>query len=82
MDNKRVIEFGPEDSNGNVLVTVGKVNHFDEHRQYLADSLPVLIERTWAVLAHRNMTDDQRAVLEDAAEGLADIEAMLRSEAL
>lgn len=82
MDNKISISFGPEDSNGNVLMTIGKVNHFEEQRRHLAEALPILIERTWAVLAYKDMTPEQREVLEEVAEGLADIEAMLNSEAL
>lgn len=82
MDNKITIRFDAEDSNGNVLMTAGKTNAFEQHRQYLVDAIPVLIERTYAVLAYQDLTRDQREVLEAAAEGLADIEADLSGDAL
>lgn len=82
MDNKIVISIDAEDSNGNVLVTAGRTSPFEEQRRYLTEALPVLIERTWAVLAKQDLTQEQRDILEEAAERLADIEADLTGEGL
>lgn len=82
MDKQRIISFDAEDSNGNVRVTIGDVNQFEEHRQYLIDAIPVLVERTFAVAAKCQMTPEQTELLVDAAERLADIEAMLSEHPL
>lgn len=73
MDNQRYIEFGPEDSNGNVLLTMGKVNAAESHRLYLLEQVSGLYEQTWAVLAKKNITDDQIDVLEESASMLYDL---------
>ena len=70
MDNQRFIEFGAQDSNGNVLLTMGKVQPAEQHRLYLLDHVSGLYEQTWAVLAKKDITDEQIEFLEAAAEML------------
>lgn len=82
MDNERYIEFGPEDSNGNVLVTMGKVDAYEAHRTYLLEQVSGMYEQTWAVLAKKKITDDQIDVLEHAAEMLYDLRDFLDSESV
>ena len=82
MDNKRYIEFGPEDGHGNVLVTMGKVNAAEEHRIYLIDQVKLLNDQTWAILAKKTMTQDQRDLLEEACLTMDELLGSLESTGL
>lgn len=77
MDKQRTITISAPDSAGYSRVTVGDVNHFEEHRRYLNEALSVLIERTCFVAGKDPITPTQTALLLEVLQGLESAQAIL-----
>lgn len=77
MDNPKIITFSARDSKGNVHVSVGNANQFQDHRQYSLDTLKLVQERTYALIMKGTMTKNESVAMLEFAESLDDAIAML-----